>query len=565
MRRRPARIGRGHAHEGGILFPVVTLLGEQEADLVQAVGVRLRKPPGLSGRGDVDKTVDQAADLRHWRNARGAVLQRGRRRIVGVQPARQRHEVRPVGGDIGLGRRFYRLRALVPDFDYVVLPRVNAAQVFRHRQQPCRTDAGCVRFAFQAHALAGKLLRAPAGKRRARDGRGAFQLFEMIVRLMDLAQSQGRGGLGHAGLARQGQGGVALLLRIVQHHHVRRQADTPVQLHDGDLTHVGIDHAPWVIHGGVEVGGLLLNAVGKHHRLLLRPLLEPEIDAVVFQLAHQEIQAGFLELAGEIGLRLRQLRRGDAVVVGRVVVAVGFGQAGIAEQLLDQVGQVAFQVDVRPAHGTQARKPWLQHHLVVVVGFVAPLLRALGNDAVPLAQRAVRRLRGQRGGLVQQLLQGQVALRDREGDIETIRPRHCLGALPMRHDDVGGRHRLAVQHGCQRGAIEGIVVGVGHYAEASVGVIFQPPSVSASTCSALSERPSARADKTVSDSTGVRLLRRMKSILRAPLSTSVQRAAMVSATVASNVSAIRLAAASRCCSLASFSLTMPASSDAGSV
>ncbi|MNV74018.1 hypothetical protein D3C71_1672030 [compost metagenome] len=175
-------------------------------------------------------------------------------------------------------------------------------------------------------------------------------------------------------------------------------------------------------------------------------MLEPEIDAVVFQLAHQEIQAGFLELAGEIGLRLRQLCRCDPVVVGAVVVAVGLCQAGITEQLLDQVGQVALQVDVRPAHGTQARKPWLQRHLVVVMGLVAPLLRALGNDAVPLAQRAVRRLRRQRRGLVQQFLQGQVALRDREGDIETIRPRHCLGALPMRHDDVGGGHRLAVQH-----------------------------------------------------------------------------------------------------------------------
>jgi hypothetical protein len=73
------------------------------------------------------------------------------------------------------------------------------------------------------------------------------------------------------------------------------------------------------------------------------------------------------------------------------------------------------------------------------------------------------------------------------------------------------------------------------------------------------------ADSTVSDSTGIRLLRRMKSILRAPLSTSVQRAAMVSATVGANSSLMRLDAPSRCRSLPSFRLTMPASSDAGRV
>src|SRR3546814_14437756 len=65
-----------------------------------------------------------------------------------------------------------------------------------------------------------------------------------------------------------------------------------------------------------------------------------EVHAVELQLAHQEVQAGFLELADERCPGGGQLAGRDAVVVGRAGAAVGLVQIGQAQQLPDDVIQL---------------------------------------------------------------------------------------------------------------------------------------------------------------------------------------------------------------------------------
>src|SRR3546814_4372059 len=86
-----------------------------------------------------------------------------------------------------------------------------------------------------------------------------------------------------------------------------------------------------------------------------------EVHAVELQLAHQEVQAGFLELADERCPGGGQLAGRDAVVVGRAGAAVGLVQIGQAQQLPDDVIQLLVQVDVGPPQSAQPRHARLQH------------------------------------------------------------------------------------------------------------------------------------------------------------------------------------------------------------
>src|SRR3546814_5225204 len=63
------------------------------------------------------------------------------------------------------------------------------------------------------------------------------------------------------------------------------------------LARVRIERALGVIDGTVHLRGLLAGIVAENDGLAVFPLLEPEVHPIELQLAHQEIQAAFVELA----------------------------------------------------------------------------------------------------------------------------------------------------------------------------------------------------------------------------------------------------------------------------
>src|SRR5690606_41614940 len=87
------------------------------------------------------------------------------------------------------------------------------------------------------------------------------------------------------------------------------------------------------------------------------------------------------------------------------ISSVCFAEAGFVQQLVDQLVELFSKIDIRPSPQTQARKPWLQRELVVLIVFVAAQLAALGNDPVPSASAGIRMAHEQRGILVEQALQ----------------------------------------------------------------------------------------------------------------------------------------------------------------
>src|SRR5690554_1879064 len=153
-------------------------------------------------------------------------------------------------------------------------------------------------------------------------------------------------------------------------------------------------------------------------------------------------------------------------------------------------------------------------------------------------------------------------------DLEAVQLRDALRSFPLGHQYFVIRKLLR-----KRFALEAVVVYAVFHDSAScparsaAGAVSSPPAYSGSICQPPSSatptrraarlRPCAMAPSTTSASAGVRLLPRMKSMLRAPLSTSVQRAAMVSEISGANSSAMRLVAASRCASRFSLISTMP--------